>query len=64
MIIDKVTEYPKTEDEFPGLFTVNFKPDPFLCLDDKSDYLGGLSKMTSRNAQFSLAKTDVSHSSF
>ena len=45
MIIDKVTEYPKTEDEFPGLFTVNFKPDPFLCLGDKSDYLGLLSKI-------------------
>ena len=49
MIIDKVTEYPKTEDEFPGLFTVNFKPDPFLCLGDKSDYLGWLSKSFSNN---------------
>ena len=49
MIIDKVTEYPKTEDEFPGLFTVNFKPDPFLCLGDKSDYLGWLSKMFSKS---------------
>ena len=44
MIIDKVTEYPKTEDEFPGLFTVNFLPHPFLSLGDKSDYLGSFSK--------------------
>ena len=44
MIIDKVSEYQKTEHEFPGLFTVNFKSDPFLCLDDKSNYLGGFQK--------------------
>ena len=44
MIVDKVTEYPKTEHEFPGLFTVNFLPHPFLRLDGKSDYLGWFSK--------------------
>ena len=43
MIIDKVTEYPKTEDEFPGLFTVNFLPHPFLSLGAKSDFLGQFS---------------------